>query len=141
MFSKKGVLRNFTKFTAKHMCQPDSLFSIKFQASGQSLRRRCFPVNFLKISKDTFITEHLWATASILHLLHVLNSWLIIEMKSAQALLLYYFSIAVGITLVDVHLTCLSWFHFLILEEILLIILIDGFIFTKIFMSTVSFLA
>ena len=98
-------------------------------------------MNFLKISKDTFITEHLWATASFVHLLHVLNSWLMIETKPAQALLLYYFGIAIRITLVDIHLNCLSWFHFLILKEILLIILIDGFIFTEIFMSTVSFLA
>ena len=43
---KKGVLRNFAKFTGKHLCQ--SLF---FN-------------NFLEISKNTFFTEHLWTTGS-----------------------------------------------------------------------------
>ena len=46
---KKGVLRNFTKFTGKHLCQ--SLFFNK--VAGE-------------ISKNNFFTEHLWATASVL---------------------------------------------------------------------------
>ena len=57
-------------------------------------------------------------------------------------------SFFLGITLVDVHLNWLNWFHFLILEGGLLIILIDCMIFlspfldvTRMFMSTVSFLA
>ena len=41
---RKGVLRNFAKFTGKHLCQ--SLFLIKLQA------------------KNTFFTEHLQATTS-----------------------------------------------------------------------------
>ena len=51
-------------------------------------------------------------------------------------------------SLVDGHLNWLNWFHFLILEEGLLVILIDYVIFlsplldfTRISMSTVSFLA
>ena len=55
---------------------------------------------------------------------------------------------SIGITLVDVHLNWLNWFHFLILEGDLLVILIDCMIFlspfldvTRISMSTVSFLA
>ena len=32
VFSEKGVLRNFTKFTGKHLCR--SLFLIKLQISG-----------------------------------------------------------------------------------------------------------
>ena len=39
VFCKKGILRNFAKFTGKHLCQ--SLFLIKLQASGD-----CFWVNF-----------------------------------------------------------------------------------------------
>ena len=39
VFCKKGVLRNFAKFTGKHLCR--SLFLIKLQASGD-----CFWVNF-----------------------------------------------------------------------------------------------
>ena len=51
------------------------------------------------------------------------------------------------ITLVDIHLNWFNWFHLLILEEGLLVILIDCMIFpspfldvTMMFMSTVSFL-
>ena len=47
MFSKKVVLRNFAKFTGKHLCQ--SLFLLK-----KGLWHRCFPVKFCKISKTTF---------------------------------------------------------------------------------------
>ena len=51
-----------------------------------------------------------------------------------------------GITLVDVHLNWLKWFHFLILQGGLLVILIDCMIFLslldfiRMFMSTISFL-
>ena len=55
---------------------------------------------------------------------------------------------SIGIILVDVHLNWLNWFHFLILEGDLLVILIDCMIFlspfldvTRMSMSTVSFLA
>ena len=47
--TNKGVLRNFTKFTGKHLRQ--SLFFNK--VAGLKL-----------ISKNTFFTEHLWTTAS-----------------------------------------------------------------------------
>ena len=67
------------------------------------------------------------------------------------ALYLYKSAIQVfpiGITLVDVLKNWLNWFHLLFLEEGLLVILIDCMIFlwpflnvTKMFMSTVSFLA
>ena len=63
MFCKKVVLRNFTKFTGKHLCQ--SLFLIKLQASGLN---RCFPVNFVKFLITTFLTEHLrWLLLERLH--------------------------------------------------------------------------
>ena len=55
---------------------------------------------------------------------------------------------SIGITLIDVHLNWLNWFHFLILEQGLLFILIDCIIFLLPFldiirmsMSTVSFFA
>ena len=57
-------------------------------------------------------------------------------------------SLSIGITLVDVQLNWLNWFHFLNLEGGLLVILIDCMIFlspfldvTRMSMSTVSFLA
>ena len=45
-------------------------------------------------------------------------------------------SLSIGITLIDVHLSWLNWFHFFILEGGLLVILYV----TSMFMSTVSFL-
>ena len=45
---KKGVLRNFSKFTGKHVCQ--SLLLNK--------------VAGLEISKNKFFSEHVWATTS-----------------------------------------------------------------------------
>ena len=45
---RKGVLRNFTKFTGKHLCQ----------------WHRCFTVNFVKFLRNTFFTEHLRTIAS-----------------------------------------------------------------------------
>ena len=43
LFCKKGVLRNFAKFTGK-----------------KRLWHRCFPVNFAKFLRTLFFTEHLW---------------------------------------------------------------------------------
>ena len=66
---KKGVLRNFTKFTGKYLCQ--SLFFNKVAGlrPATSLKKkpwyRCCPVNFAKFLKNTFSTEHLQTTASI----------------------------------------------------------------------------
>ena len=55
---QKGVLRNFIKFTGKHLCQ--SLFFNKVVASGlqhyqkKRLCHRCFPVNFVKFLRTSF---------------------------------------------------------------------------------------
>ena len=51
VFYKKGVLKNFAKFTGKQLCQ--SLFFNKLQGSPTTLLKkklwdRCFPVNFVK---------------------------------------------------------------------------------------------
>ena len=56
---RKGVLRNFTKFTRKHLCQ--SLFlnkvaglrpAVLFQ---KRLWHRCFPVSFVKFLRTPFL--------------------------------------------------------------------------------------
>ena len=56
VFRKKGVSRNFAKFTEKHLCQSlffDKVASLTAATLLQKrLWRRCF-------------TEHLWATASV----------------------------------------------------------------------------
>ena len=53
---KKGVLRNFTKFSGKRLCQ--SLFFNK--VVGLRLLHRCFPVNFVKFLRTPFYIEHIW---------------------------------------------------------------------------------
>ena len=57
VFCKQDVLKNFSKFTGKRLCQ--SLFFNK-----KRLWHRCFLVNFCKISKSNLLIEHLRATAS-----------------------------------------------------------------------------
>ena len=47
VFCKKGALRNFTKFTGKHLCL--ILFF-----------HRCFPLNSVKLLRTPFFIEHLW---------------------------------------------------------------------------------
>ena len=49
---KKGVLKNFAKF----------IFATLLK---KRLWHRCFPVNFAKILKTPFLTEHLWTTVSV----------------------------------------------------------------------------
>ena len=55
----KGVLRNFAKFTGKHLCQ--RLFFNKvagLRAAAllkKSLWHRCFPVNFAKFLRTPFL--------------------------------------------------------------------------------------
>ena len=77
----------------------------------------------------------------VLQLLPLQNPWLLIEMQPACIF-------SIGITLVKVHLNWLNWFHFLIVEEGLLVILIDCMIFlspfldvTRMSISTVYFVA
>ena len=59
---KKGNLRNFAKFTGKHLCQ--RLFFNKI-IKKESLAQM-FSCGFCKISKNTFFTEHLRTNASII---------------------------------------------------------------------------
>ena len=58
----------------------------------------------------------------VLHLLRLLNLWLIFEIKSAEVF-------AIDITLADIHLNWLNLFQFLIREGGLLVILIDCMVF------------
>ena len=60
--SPKGVLRNFAKFTGKHLCQ--SLFFNKVKVMSATLLKkilwnRCFPVSLAKFLRTPFLTEHL----------------------------------------------------------------------------------
>ena len=59
VFCQKGVLRNFAKFTGKHLCQ--SLFFNKVAdlrpatLLKKRLWHRCFPVNFAKFLRIPFL--------------------------------------------------------------------------------------
>ena len=60
VFCKKDVLRNFAKFTGKHLCQ--SLFFNK--VAGRNFMEKetlaqVFSCEFGEISMNTFLTEHL----------------------------------------------------------------------------------
>ena len=63
VFCTKGVLRNFAKFSGKHLCQ--SLFFNKVAGLRPAtllkkrLWHRCFPVNFAKFLRTPFLTEYL----------------------------------------------------------------------------------
>ena len=46
---RKGVLRNFTKFTGKHLWQ-----------KKEETLARCFAMNFVKFLSTPFCIEHLW---------------------------------------------------------------------------------
>ena len=61
MFCKKGVLRNFPKFTGKHLCQ--ILFSINFFIKKETLAQ-AFSCEFCEISKSTFFYRTLPVAAS-----------------------------------------------------------------------------
>ena len=62
---KKGVLKIFTKFTGKHLCQ--SLFFNK--VTGLTLLKKetlaqMFSREFCELFKNTLFTKQLWAAAS-----------------------------------------------------------------------------
>ena len=64
---RKVFLRNFTKFTGKHLCQ--SLFFNKVAGAACNFIKKetlaqVLSCKFCEISKNTFCTEHLWTTAS-----------------------------------------------------------------------------
>ena len=54
---RKGVLRNFQKFTGKHLCQ--ILIFDKVAGLRKRFWYRCFPVSFLKFLKTPSIIEQL----------------------------------------------------------------------------------
>ena len=61
VFCKKSVLRNFTKFTGKHLCQSLFIFSPKTcNYIKKETLAQVFTFEICEISKNTFITEHLW---------------------------------------------------------------------------------
>ena len=63
---RKGVLRNFAKFTGKHLCQSPYFNKVAGQVCNfikiEDLTQ-VFSCELCEISKNTFFTEYVWATA------------------------------------------------------------------------------
>ena len=59
---RKGFLRNFTKFTGKHLCQSLFFNNVAGLRPATLLKRRlwyrCSPVNFVKFQRAPFFIEH-----------------------------------------------------------------------------------
>ena len=78
VFCIKSVLRNFAKFTGKHLCQ--SLFFNKIAGVRPATLLKkvtlahVFYCEFCEISKNTFFTEHFWTTASVKTWLNLSNN-------------------------------------------------------------------
>ena len=67
---KKGILRNFAKFTGKHLCQSPLFNKVAGLRDAPLFKKRpwhkCFPVNLVKFLRTPFFTEHLGSTVSVL---------------------------------------------------------------------------
>ena len=63
VFYRKGVLRNFAKFTRKSLCQSLFFSKVTDLRPAALLKKRpwhrSFPVNFAKFLRTPFFTEHL----------------------------------------------------------------------------------
>ena len=58
VFCKKGVFRNFAKFIRKHLCQSLFLGMRPATLLKKRLWNRCFPVNFAKFLRTSFLKEN-----------------------------------------------------------------------------------
>ena len=68
VFCKKGVLKNFAKFTGKHLCQLLFL-NKKYLLKKENLTH----VNFAKFARTFFFIEHLWWLLLILYIGNISN--------------------------------------------------------------------
>ena len=64
VFCEKGILRNFVKFTGKHLRQGLFFNKVAGLRPATLLKKRlwcrCFPVNFTKFLRTPFFREHIW---------------------------------------------------------------------------------
>ena len=66
---RKGVFRNFAKFTGKHLRQSlifNKVAGLTCNFIKKGTLAQVFSCEFCKISKNAFFTEYLWVTASVL---------------------------------------------------------------------------
>ena len=87
MFCTKGVLRNFAKFTGKHLCQSFFFNKVADLRPATLLKKRlwhrCFSCGFCKIFKNLF-TEHL--------------QWLLLTISLCLCLCLFSFSLSLSLS-------------------------------------------
>ena len=60
-YKRKGVLRNFSKFTGKHLCQSSFLIKLDFNLQLYFTKRfwhKCFSVNFPKFLRKHFLQNN-----------------------------------------------------------------------------------
>ena len=57
VFCKKSVLRNFIKFTEKHLRNSQLFIKVVGLGYKQRLWHRCFPVNFVKFLRTPFLQK------------------------------------------------------------------------------------
>ena len=69
-----GVLKSFTKFTKRHLCQsmPQSCNFIK-----KRLQHRCFPVNFVKFLRTPFFASDCFSKYESLYMVAPIHTCLI----------------------------------------------------------------
>ena len=68
VFCEKGVLRNFAKFTGKHLCQSlvfNKVAGTACNFTKKEILAQVFSSEFCEISKNTLFNEHLQTTASV----------------------------------------------------------------------------
>ena len=69
VFYKKDVLKNFTKFTEKHLCHTFFTTFLK-----KRLWHRCFPVNLVKFSRTPSFIEHVrWLLLEFINIFETLQ--------------------------------------------------------------------
>ena len=101
VFCNKNVLRNFSKFTGKHLYQ--SPFLVKLQAwhailFKKILWHRCFPVNFAKFLRKAFLQN----TSGRL-LLQFQGNYRVFTLRHQIGCSFFYLSLCVQIRLVILH--------------------------------------
>ena len=62
VFYKKDALKNFTKFTGKHLCRNHFFYKVAGLRPATLLKKRfghvCFPVNIVKFLRSPFYRTH-----------------------------------------------------------------------------------
>ena len=97
---RKGVLRNFAKFTGKHLCQ--SLFFNEVASAACNFIKKetlaqVFSCEFCEISKNNVFTEHLCTTAVYISGRYVINVYV-----SGDCVIFVLFSCFIYVTFVTI---------------------------------------